>query len=230
MKRKILSFVVGATLIGTAIAFTNIDQTEAITKQKQMEKVEAFLANGLDQAKSNGEKWISKVDNNKEIYAQITLNNKITVKEISDFAKNNNVEIKGWSYLIDIGNHTAVGGYSIGPDESMIEAEKRFNHSLKAVIKRQIDILKDEEKKEELTMEIRNNALAKRKALEKKLKELSNNDARIVYGLKVKGKAGTLDNLLNNKQIHALKQSSKDDQSTALYKSIPENWLKGAVK
>ena len=82
MKRKILSIVVGVTLIGTTIAFADVDQTEAITKRDQAEKVEMFLAKGLDEAKSNGEKWISEVDNNKEIYAQITLNNKSYVPKI----------------------------------------------------------------------------------------------------------------------------------------------------
>ena len=231
MKRKILSIVVGVTLIGTTIAFSDVDQTEAITKRDQAEKVEMFLAKGLDEAKTNGEKWISEVDNNKEIYAQITLNNKRTVKEIRDLTKDHNLEVKGWSYMINIGNHTAVGGYTISPNESMIEAEKRFNHSLKTVIKRQIDILKKEEKKDDITTDIRNSAIAKRQSLQTKLRELSNNDARIVYGIKVKGKAGTLYNLLDKKQIHALKKSTKqDDESTALYKSIPENWLEGAVK
>ncbi len=80
-------------------------------------------------------------------------------------------------------------------------------------------------------MKARNNALAKRQEIEKKLKEISNNDhIRIVYGLKVKGKAGTIENLFNKNQVHSVKQSSKEDDNTALYKSIPENWLKGAAK
>ncbi|MFS8540962.1 MAG: hypothetical protein LOD89_02595 [Tissierellales bacterium] len=231
MKKMIIPLVVGATLIGTTIVFANSNQTESITKKQQAEKIEATLVKQLDEAKSTGEKWIRKVDNNKEVYAQITLNNKMTAEEIGDFAKKNNLEIKSWSYTIDIGDYTAVGVFSLKPKESMIEAEKRFIQIMKSTLNRQVDSLKKFEKDEKLSMKARNNALAKRQEIEKKLKEISNNDhIRIVYGLKVKGKAGTIENLFNKNQVHSVKQSSKEDDNTALYKSIPENWLKGAAK
>ncbi|MFS8513631.1 MAG: hypothetical protein LOD87_07905, partial [Planifilum fulgidum] len=101
MKKKFILLVVGAAIIGTTIAFAST-QTESDTK-KQEEKIESALVNQLDKVKGVGEKWISRVDNNKEVYAQITLNKKMTVKEVVDFAKKNDLEIKGWSYMIDIG-------------------------------------------------------------------------------------------------------------------------------
>ncbi|MFO7291205.1 MAG: hypothetical protein C0P72_012245 [Clostridia bacterium] len=228
MKKKFILLVVGAAIIGTTIAFAST-QTESDTK-KQEEKIESALVNQLDKVKGVGEKWISRVDNNKEVYAQITLNKKMTVKEVVDFAKKNDLEIKGWSYMIDIGDHTAVGAYSLNPKESMIESEKRFIQIMKSTLSRQIEVLKEFEKNEGLSEKARNNALAKRRAIEMKLEELSNHDTRIIYGIKVKGRAGTIENLLKNNQIHSVKQSSKEDENTALFRSVPENWLKEAVK
>ncbi|PTM58396.1 hypothetical protein [Desmospora activa] len=67
--------------------------------------------------------------------------------------------------------------------------------------------------------------------LQRVLNEMTVNEGQIIYGIKVKGTAKTLKEMLDSDEIHAIKESNrKDDSNSVIYKDIPDNWVEGDSK
>lgn len=194
------------------------------------EQLKNQLEQNLSETKSRGKSWIiNKAQNEEveEVIATLTLNEKVPLQAAFDFAIANNLEIEQWSTVYDIGNHTYTGGYEVGSEETLKEAQERFYRQFEGFLTEGIEDLSR-------TMEAYPEGTEQHEAAKKKYTSFKQfqstyvkGETPLVYGIRVSSAPDKIRELLSQQKIHAVGQPGK---GRAIYKEIPANWLQGVDK